>query len=135
MCPIMCLYVYIYISCTAPDPVVFDPPCLSPSQITVTWKASIGPATFHVTILPPICMQLPAPVAPDTPIGQEATITCTGPGCIVATSTATSTILVGVVKNGTYTVGVALRNCVGSGRVAITNNIGRPQLVVCFFRM
>lgn len=72
-------------------------------------------------------MQLPAPVAPDIPLGQEATITCTGPGCIVTTSTATSAIVVGVVKNGTYSVGVSLRNCVGRGGVAVTDNIGRPQ--------
>eukprot|EP00731_Ephydatia_muelleri_P033822 Em0039g8a len=88
-----------------PDPVVFNPPCSNPSQI-----------------------KLPAPVAPDIPLGQEATITCTGPGCIVTTSTATSAIVVGVVKNGTYSVGVSLRNCVGRGGVAVTDNIVIPLM-------
>ena len=74
-------------------------------------------------------------MAPVVPIGQVAMVTCLGPGCVITASSPTSAILLGVVGNGTYTVGVSLRNCVGGGAVVMTNDIGASHtgvlLVVC----
>ena len=70
-------------------------------------------------------------MAPVVPIGQVAMVTCLGPGCVITASSPTSAILSGVVGNGTYTVGVSLRNCVGGGAVLMTKDIVRHTLVFC----